>query len=133
MKSGIKAMAGFTLLEVMLALGVLSFSGLMVYEHNASLLFQQRTLEEKALASWVAQNELNRYRIGEAIDPESSLSGTFEGTGGIETFGGMQWRIEIDRRPIDPSPIRSYTIEVFLNEQVGSDPIERITTLEWTN
>lgn len=131
MKSAIEAMAGFTLLEVMLALGVLSFAGLMVYEHNANLLFQQNTLEEKALANWLAQNELNRYRIGKAVDPESPLSGAYEGTGGIETFGGRQWRIEVDRRSTDPGSVRSHTVEVFLNDRDGTDPIERITTFEW--
>lgn len=59
---------GFTLLELMLALAVLSIVAVAVLGRGAETVRTLSGLEERTLAQWVAENELARLRLAQRRD-----------------------------------------------------------------
>lgn len=64
MRRLIRRSQGMTLLEVMVALAVLSMAGLAVMKTASENLNSQGILKEKSLALWVAQNHLAEIHLG---------------------------------------------------------------------
>lgn len=58
---------GFTLLELLIALAVLAAISLVIYGHGTSTVLQLRSMEERTLARWVAENQLARLRLERAL------------------------------------------------------------------
>ena len=54
---------GFTLLEVLIALAILAISSLAIINQTAQGLQQRQRLEQKTIALWVAENQLNSLRL----------------------------------------------------------------------
>ncbi|MDM3872566.1 type II secretion system minor pseudopilin GspI [Porticoccus sp. W117] len=55
--------AGFTLLELMIALVVFAVTALVVLENSSASVRQQARLEDKTLATWVAENSIAELRL----------------------------------------------------------------------
>ena len=49
---------GFTLLELLIAVAVFAVVAVTVYTRSGDTLVQLQMLEQRTLASWIAQNEL---------------------------------------------------------------------------
>ena len=58
---------GFTLLELLIALAVLAAISLVIYGHGSSTVLQLRSMEERTLARWVAENQLAKLRLERAL------------------------------------------------------------------
>ena len=58
-----KSAAGFTLIEVMIALVIVGICSVFALSHAANATHQQRILQQRTLATWVAQNQIARYRL----------------------------------------------------------------------
>lgn len=103
--SGARRGAGFTLIEVIIALAVLAFalgaliSGMARYADNAA------GLRERTLGLWVAHNRLTE------IDLQSNWPSTGKSDGDAE-LGGIEWRwfITVSETP-DPA-VRRIDIRV---------------------
>ncbi len=57
--------AGFTLLEVIVALFILAMAMAAVISTVGNVADQTRILEEKTFAHWIAMNKMSEYRIAE--------------------------------------------------------------------
>ena len=60
-----RRIAGFTLLEVLIALAVLAISSLAVLSQTGQSIKQLQLLEAKTMALWIAENQLNTLRASD--------------------------------------------------------------------
>ncbi len=70
--------AGFTLIEVMVALAVVSLGLIAVFNGIIQISDQSAHLRERAFAHWVAMNELTRFRVSGAMPEVSDFDGDVE-------------------------------------------------------
>ncbi len=73
-----RAAAGFTLLEVMVALAVVSLGLIAVFNGIIQISDQSAHLRERAFAHWVAMNEVTRLRVDQNIPEVSEFDGDVE-------------------------------------------------------
>ena len=64
---------GFTLLELLIAVAVFAVVAVTVYTRSGDTLVQLQVLEQRTMASWIAQNELALARIRQVANPEPVL------------------------------------------------------------
>lgn len=79
-----RSMQGFTLLEVMVALGIFAVVAASVLVASARSVSTASALEDKTLASWLADNHLTTLQL--ASQPPSAGEVT-----GQSHFAGRQW------------------------------------------
>ncbi len=92
--------AGFTLLEVLVAVAILAVALGAAIRIGAQTAANVVELRERAYAGWVAENEVARVQAG--IEP---LSGPALRGGGAE-MGGMEWEWELTaERAAPPIPV----------------------------
>ena len=75
---------GFTLLEVMVALAIVSLSLVTVAASMNQMIGSATTMQERTYASWIAQNKIAEMRLANVMPEVSSSSGEVE-------FGNSRW------------------------------------------
>jgi general secretion pathway protein I len=108
-----KKNAGMTLLEVMVALAVLSIAGLTVMKTASQNLNSLASLEEKSLALWVAQNQLAELRLG-AISVSSSGKTT------EVTFADRTWYVKTTSNSTSYSGLAAIRVDVMTSKKSKS-------------
>ena len=102
-----KHLLGFTLLEVMIALLILTVSigslMLTMIEMNKNQTF----LKSKTIALWIAENEVNELRLG--IDSASSSPSQAEKT---SLMANSNWQVFYDVSPTTDNNIESIQVRV---------------------
>lgn len=95
-----KRRSGFTLLEVLIALAVVSLALLALGRGSAQQVQNQAELQERTLALWVADNVISGVRL----DPVPAQPGRYQGS---ERMGAHDWHWEmlIQASP-DPGVLR---------------------------
>ncbi|MEE4301247.1 MAG: type II secretion system minor pseudopilin GspI [Pseudomonadales bacterium] len=105
---------GFTLIEIMVAVGVFAVVSIAVYGRIGEILRQSQRLETRTLATWVAQNRL------------ASLSLEFRGaqepvpTGrrtDLVTLGGRSWRVAVEIESTSDPNLRRIDVSVSPGER----------------
>ncbi|MES9857139.1 MAG: type II secretion system minor pseudopilin GspI [Sedimenticola sp.] len=92
---------GFTLIEVVVALAVLTIAMAALIKAAGSNAANQTYLEERTFANWVAVNSLNSARI--SVDQR--VSGTFQGN---EAMAGREWQWDLQvSTTSDPQVLRA--------------------------
>ena len=110
---------GFTLLEVMVALAIVSigliaaFNGIIQMAHSVS------TMRDRALADWIAMNQITEIRIGGEF-PEV---GNFDGD---VFFGNRDWRWQAEISETGVTDLRRIDMSVAHIEQ-PDDPVTIMT------
>jgi len=87
------ARAGFTLIEVLVALAVAALALLALARAGSNALATQAELEQRTLALWVADNRLAELRWQSLIQPAP---------------GGALWRIDVVVLDQDDSPLLTH-------------------------
>jgi len=102
--------AGFTLIEVLIALAILSIALAAILQTIGSGIDLTANLRDRQLALWVAQNRLVQHQIQKDFPSPDSTSGTTE-------MAGREW-YWIEQVASTPEPaLRRIEIQVRQNEQ----------------
>lgn len=100
---------GFTLLEVMIALAVFAIVAAALVKNAALTVKQTRTLEDKSVAYWVAQNRLAELRAkprsGQTFPAPGSTTDTVN-------MAGRPWDVTVDVTSTDNKDVRRVTVSV---------------------
>jgi len=100
---------GFTLIEVMLAMGVFAIAGVALLGASANNFRHISHLENKMFASWVASNQLVSASISDKWPPKNNLKGEVE-------LAGKQWFWLQQVKKTTDKDMRAVIIEVRINE-----------------
>jgi general secretion pathway protein I len=99
--------AGFTLIEVMVALVIVAFGMMAVHTMLNSYAAAAVYTEQKTLASWIATNKLTELSIGPTWPPLGDSDEDVE-------FAGRQWRCEIEVSETPVTNLRRVDVSVLL-------------------
>ena len=108
MCGGMAKLRGFTLLEVMIALLVITLGMAAVINTTSESGWKSAQLRHKTIATWVAQNQITKYRANRIWGNANSQSGKVE-MANID----WAWRMKISETD-DPS-LRRLDVEVFID------------------
>lgn len=108
-RNNLKSQLGFTLIEVMIALIIASVSLIALSTTLAQYVFNQGTIKERVVATWVAQNRLLE------IQTVLGSSGSSLEKKQTETMLGTDWEAEFDLQPTLMPGLRKVKISVKLN------------------
>ncbi|QFI53326.1 type II secretion system minor pseudopilin GspI [Aeromonas simiae] len=111
---------GMTLLEVMVALAVFAIAGLAVMKTASEHLSGLSYLEQKTLATWVAENQLVQLRLEQKWPGESWVEGESE-------LAGSKWYWRYRGQPTQDANFRLIELEVR-DEAKGPNPITLLRT-----
>lgn len=116
--SDMRRMRGFTLLEVMVALVIISISMVFISQTVAQYLDDSITLRARIYASWIAQNKIVEFRLANVVPEVGITSGEVEYA---NVF--WDWSAEISETGVE----NLYRVDVSIN-RVGSDDLVRKVT-----
>ena len=107
-----KRHAGFTLLEVLVALAVLAIAMGAVIKVSASNSSNAAYLKEKTIAHWIAMNKVNELRL---TDDWPSI-GTKKDT---EVMAGEEWRWQMKISKTDSKDVLRVDVQVEHIRELG--------------
>jgi general secretion pathway protein I len=111
---------GFTLLEILVALAILSIVVLGFLRGNSTMIANADYLRQKTLAHWVAMNRAAELRLA-----GQWLSG--EGAEGTTLMGDRRWRWQATGR-VSPDPeVQIVSIEVRPADYPTESPLAALT------
>jgi general secretion pathway protein I len=99
--------AGFTLLEVMVALVIVALGMMAVHKMLGDYAITAAEIEERTLASWVATNKLTELAVGSTWPPLGDSDEDVE-------FADRQWRCEIAVSETQVTNLRRVDVSVRL-------------------
>ena len=105
-----RRVAGFTLLELLIALAILAIVSIAVFNQGGDTARQLGGLEQKTLARWVAENELAKLRLehrlaGEPLRPRSSRNQV--------SYGDRYWQVVEEVRTTDHPWMHRVEVSVY--------------------
>lgn len=110
--------AGFTLLEVMVALGIAALSLTAVTAAMSQMVDAANSMKERTYASWIAQNKIAELRLANVVPDVSEDSGEID-------YAGLEWTW---RSTISETGVENlYRVDVAVSF-VDSDAIIRTVT-----
>lgn len=112
--------AGFTLLEVMIALSIVSIALVAITGLMGNYVRNLQGLQERTFAHWVAMNRVVELQLGDAW---SETSKEKKGEDDSSLFA-MQW-IQIAS---ETSFEQMRKVEIEIYDQRGDEPLTRLTT-----
>ena len=98
--------AGFTLLEVLIALAVIALSMGAIIKATGDYTNNQSYLRDRTMAMWVARNVLVQFQV----DKEWPRVGERKGT---QEMGNREWRWLAVTSQTDETELRRLDVEVF--------------------
>ena len=110
--------AGFTLVEVMVALAIAGISLAAVAASISQMVDAGSAMQERTYASWIAQNKITELRLANVIPEGSSTTGEIE-------YAALEWAW---RATIAESGVENlFRVDVEVS-YAGSDTIIRTVT-----
>lgn len=113
---------GFTLLEVMVALAIFASASAVLIISDGSAIKQTIYLEEKIIASWIADNQLSRMQL-EAQWPDL---GKKEGS---VSFAQRNWKVITEVTKTSQANFNKVELTVSRQEQTKSTEDKVLFTL----
>ena len=101
--------AGFTLLEVLVALAILAITLSALIKASGSYASNASYLKEKTLAHWIAENKAVEYQLNK----------TFPATGNREgdiNYALQEWRWRVKVTNTDDRRLRRLDIDIILED-----------------
>ncbi|MEE8527436.1 MAG: type II secretion system minor pseudopilin GspI [Gammaproteobacteria bacterium] len=113
---------GFTLLEILVALGIAAIAIVLVLDSLLVSTFRTGYLRDRTFASWIGHNQITRYRLAETLPDAGDEDGEIEYAGRLwhwysvisETPVENLRRVEVTVGPADDPDLGFVTIVGFL-------------------
>ncbi len=115
-----RAMGGFTLLEVMVALLIFALFAAAVQRAGSQYYSQFERIEGKTLATWIAENRIARLQLGNSLPAVSDNSEEMD-------FADRHWRVETRVSTTQAPSIRRVDVTVFLFDNGDGNPKQQLT------
>lgn len=112
MTSRHKNSKGFTLIEVMVALLIITIGLGAIIDSAGNTTLHAAYLRQKTIAGWVAQNEIALYRAKRTWESATTRKGK-------ATMANVEWSWQMKISKTDDPSLRRLDIEVFLDGQEG--------------
>ena len=120
--------AGFTLLEVLVALAVLALSLSAAIQAAGDYTGNQAYLRDRTFAEWVARNELVRLQVTKSWPSIGQSKGDVEFPESGAEGGGREWRWVMQVTQTPEQNLRRVDIEVFpLSVEDDESPLMRLS------
>lgn len=115
-----KRLAGFTLLEVLVALAIFALVAASVLSASARSLQTAASLEDKTLAMWIADNRLSELQLAETPAADGRDQGEL-------TFAGRRWQWQSEIQATSEPSMRRVSLWVAPRPErgLGGDLRER--------
>ena len=110
-----RGIRGFTLLEVMVALAIVSIGLIAAFNAVIQMAHSTAVLRERALADWIAMNEITTIRISGEFPDVGSFDGDAE-------FAGLEWRWKADISETGVADLRRIDLSVA-HEERPDEPV----------
>ena len=111
---GNRRTAGFTLLEVMIALAVFAVVSAALVRNAAVAVRQTTIIEERSLGIWVAENQLSQMRIQARSDENYPALGTNRYA---VNLADRDWEVVVKIAATENADIRRVEVEVSAAQQ----------------
>lgn len=123
-----RAVQGFTLLEVLIAMVVLALSLGAVIQSAGDYTINQAYLRDRTFAEWVARNQLARALIAKTWPSVGRTKGEAEFPRAVSGSGGREWRWEMQVTQTPEQGLRRLDIDVFpLNADDDAQPLATLS------
>ena len=109
---------GFTLIEVLVALVIVSISLTGMAVTMGSMLNNATTLRERTYASWIAQNRIVELRLANEVPRTGTTSGEVEYANAF-----WEWRTEVSETGVE----NLFRIDVEVSFPGADNPIRKVT------
>jgi general secretion pathway protein I len=113
---------GFTLLELLVALAILSIVALTALKNNSSMIDNASYLQDKTLAHWVAMNKVAELRLAEQLVVN-------DGQDGKTVMAERRWNWQVTGKATQDPDIQLVNIEVWSEMSDKSEMSDRGTPL----
>ncbi len=117
--------AGFTLIEVLVALAVVVVAFLAMYGSAQQIVLSTTVQQDRTFASWVAIDQLTELRLADRLPQGDRISGETE-------MAGREWRYVIEFNDVDSNYIRQAIVRVSPVEQPDLVLAESLAVLQIT-
>ncbi len=109
---GVRMMVGkgFTLVEVMVALAVFAIVSVALVGNSMSTLRQAGIIQDRTLATWLAEDEITKLRMQPRSQENFSPPGTLRQT---SEMGRVEWSIETEIEESENEDIQRVTVRVY--------------------
>lgn len=101
--------AGFTIMEVLVAMAILAVAGVAVVRSTSEHISAISTLKEVTFSSWVAENRMVELQLDNKWPPSNNKKGKTE-------MAGREWHWRQKVEKVNDKSMRQVTVHVFANE-----------------
>ncbi|MCL6271145.1 type II secretion system minor pseudopilin GspI [Sansalvadorimonas sp. 2012CJ34-2] len=118
-----RKVAGFTLLEILVALAIFALAASVLLVTDGRAIRQTARVQDKVMASWLADLELNKYYVENAWPDPGKRSST-------ASLSGREWYLRSIVSVTSQDGLRRVEIGVFPGGATPSDkavPLYRLT------
>jgi general secretion pathway protein I len=118
---------GFTLLEVLIAVLVLSLALVALVRTTALEARALTQVREATLAQWVAANVIAETRLAEGVPASGRRSGSSE-------MGQRRWRWLMETTPTEEPSIQRIEVSVYIDDagaESRDEAVARLTGFAW--
>ena len=119
-----RRLAGFTLLELLIALAILAIVSIVVFNQGSATARQLGGLEQQTFARWVAENEMAKLRLKLRVDDEPPRPGS--STDRV-SHGDRYWQVVKDITTTDHPWL--YRVEISVHVLAEGRDVGKIDAL----
>ncbi len=112
--SGCCASAGFTLIEMLIALVILAVASIAIYGRSGQAVSTLYSLEQRTLANWIAQDHLTKLRLQQRFTEDPVPTG---GDSEELYMAGRLWAIDVDFIETEVDTMRRVEVAVSVVSQ----------------